>query len=206
MADSASIALRGDFTNSATESIGSMCSSAIQSPACTRRWPMLCIVGSTADDLDPVDGRPVRAGCLWDTPPSSWPITGQEIVEFQFDTTDADAAAAIEVIASTLEDRVGGWARWQILDPVRLDGEASGGHLGAPQPQRCDVVVSVGIRGEGDLGEIDEDIQRAMHHAGLRMGSSMGAGYPFGAERERVLGKYSELRDSSDDQERGVHQ
>lgn len=163
--------------------------------------PMLCIVESTADDLGPVDGRPVGAGSLWDTPPSSWPITEQEIVEFQFDTTDADAAAAIEVIASTLEDRVGGWARWPILDPVRLDVEASDGYRGEPQPQRFDVVVSVGIRGEGDLGEIDEDIQRAMHHAGLGMGSSMCAGYPFGAEKERVLGKYSELRDSSDDQE-----
>ncbi|MET4611081.1 hypothetical protein ABIC28_002062 [Rhodococcus sp. PvR044] len=160
--------------------------------------PMLCIVESTAHDLGPVNGRPVQTGSLWDTPPSSWPITAKEIVEFEFETTNADAAGMIEVIASTLEERVGGWARWQILDPVQLDGSAE--HLAEPQRRRCDVVVSVGVRGEGDLVEIDEDIYRALDHAGLRVGSSSGSGYPFGAERERVLGKYSELRDLSEDQ------
>ncbi len=161
--------------------------------------PMLCIVESTAEDLGPVDGRPIRLGSLWDNPPSSWPITEKEIVEFQFDTTNADAAAAIEVIGSTLEERVGRWARWQILDPVQLDVDDSAEYL-VEQQQSCDVVVSVGIRGVGDLGEIDEDIYLALRHADLRVGSSTGAGYPFGAEKEHVLGKYSELRDSSDDQ------
>ncbi|SDD23537.1 barstar family protein [Rhodococcus tukisamuensis] len=157
--------------------------------------PMLCIIESTAHDLGPVNGRPVQTGSLWDTPPSSWPITAKEIVEFEFETTNADAAAMIEVIAFTLVERVGGWAKWQILDPVQLDSDDSVEHPAEPQRQRCDVVVSVGIRGEGDLGEIDEDVYVALRDAGLTVGSSTGAGYPFGAERERLLGKYSELRD-----------
>ncbi|MET4611642.1 hypothetical protein ABIC28_002634 [Rhodococcus sp. PvR044] len=161
--------------------------------------PMLCIVESTADDLGPVDGRPVRAGSVWDIPPSSWPITEKEFVEFRFETTNTDAAATIEVIASTLEERVGGWARWQILDPVRLAVDDSSEHLLEQQRQCCDVVVVVGLRGEGDLGEIDEDIYRAVRHAGLITGSSRVSSYPFGAEKERILGEYSELRDDSDD-------
>jgi hypothetical protein len=60
--------------------------------------------------------------------------------------------------------------------------------------------MSVGVRGEGDFGKIDEDIYRALGHAGLRVGLSGGSGYPFGPERERVLGTNSELRDNSDDQ------
>ncbi|MFI6432270.1 barstar family protein [Rhodococcus oryzae] len=162
--------------------------------------PMLCIVESTAHDLGPVDGRPVGTGSVWDTPPSSWPITEKEIVEIQFETTNADAAATIEVIASTLAERVGGWARWQILDPVQLDVGDSAEHFVEQRRQRWDVVVSAGVRGEGDLGEIDEDIYRALGHAGLGVGSSSCSGYPFGAEKERVLGKYSELRDLSEDQ------
>jgi hypothetical protein len=159
--------------------------------------PMLCLFESTATDLGPVGGIDVYEGGMWENPPpDSWLIREREIVEYQFETTDRDAAAFLDVIRSALPELLSDWARWQVLAPTPLAVDEAVDQKAEHPLGPCDVVVSFGVRGEGDIGGVDEALYQELHNAGIRVGASRVTSYPFGAERERVLAKYGELGES----------
>ncbi|MCK8673946.1 barstar family protein [Rhodococcus sp. HM1] len=159
--------------------------------------PMLCLVQSTCPDLGPVGGVEVYRESVWeDPPPDSWPIHAGEIVEFRIETLGRDAAAFIEVIESVLFELLGDRVRWQVLAPTPLDGADTTGREADGRLECCDVVVSFGVRGEGDIGGVEDALYAALRTAGIRAGAMWDTGYSFGAERERIFAKYSALGQS----------
>ncbi|MFC9841498.1 hypothetical protein ACFVKB_48315 [Rhodococcus sp. NPDC127530] len=127
-----------------------------------------------------------------------WPIQDSEIIEFQLETNATEATAFIGVLRATLSELLAGRAKWQIIGPRPLDlDDATAGGTETDR-QRPDVVISIGVRGEGDAGTIEDTLYRALREAGLRIGPIFVAGYPFGIERAQVLAKYTELNDASD--------
>ncbi|MBY6540287.1 barstar family protein [Rhodococcus sp. BP-349] len=137
--------------------------------------PMLCLVESIVTDYPPVGGRSVYSGPVWDTEPDPpCPFSERDLVEltYQFYADDTGASAFAAALRDVLADMLTTFGRWQMLTPVAASERAAA--IKAEQrpkpPQEGTRLweIGIGIRGAGDLNDLDSRLAAATYEAGVR--------------------------------------
>lgn len=165
--------------------------------------PMLCLVESTATDLERVGGIKICRGSTWDTEPDPpRPFRSTDILEYVLHLhAESDAAAAnyAAALRPILDECLDGVDRWQILGPTTASVDTAR-HLRLSPEGRQNMLITVGIRGEGDQAILDETIDDALPAvAGVTLDSMFTMFSPAGTEaHSKALRKYASLRCPSD--------
>ncbi|MGH3803762.1 MAG: hypothetical protein ACRDTD_27245, partial [Pseudonocardiaceae bacterium] len=122
----------------------------------------------------------------------------------QIYATDAGADEYVAALRPVLADALADIGRWQILGPTPVSERTAEFHAACrsePPPAGTRLLeVSIGIRGEGDHTVLADSLVHILHDVGGQRFEQMFSGfYPAGSEsRDKALGRYQKLRDSSD--------
>lgn len=163
--------------------------------------PMLCLVESTAADLERVGSESVLTGPLWDVEPDPpAPFHDGDVVEneLQIYATEVGAVEYVARLREVLADTLDPLGRWQILEPVPVPerlAEFHAAHRPEPAPPGTRLWdVSVGLRGEGDHNLLADRIVHVLHDVGMRFDQLISGYHAAGTEaRETAIQRFPDL-------------